>query len=65
MSKPKYTFTHECPNDGIETHYPDDLKIEVSFTHDGHITTLIQGFKDFLKGCGWGEKTINQYMPEE
>lgn len=38
--------------------------VEVSFNAE-YLGDIVDEFRDFLRGCGFGEKLILEYIPEE
>ena len=37
--------------------------VEITFYNGEHITDYVQRFRQFLMGIGFGEKTVDEYVP--
>jgi hypothetical protein len=51
--------------DEVGSGLPPNHSIEVQFDGDCHITTVLEAFKYFLKGCSFGEVLVDRIVYEE
>lgn len=60
-----YHFIHNIKDGGLGDSWPTNMRIEVSFDHDGTPDAIVQAFRHFLKSTGYADKTVDAYLGED